>query len=137
MQPARQVRSLSQLTISEGFEKNRNGRCAIAVGVDARSVCYLLRMTPIQTDVALAFGYTKPKLSSITPDTPKQVKTQSSEFCSTSSVVFSTNLSIWSLSLMAMNGLQRSAGNMFGQKNIGLPNASRNSPKRSDLVSTL
>ena len=137
MQPARQVRSLSQLTISEGFEKNRNGGRAIAVGVDARSVCYLLCMTSIQTHLALAFGYTKPKPSSIMPDTPKQAKTQSSEFCSTSSAVFSTNPSMSSLSLTAMNGLQRSAGNMSGQKNIGLPNASRNSPKRLDLVSTL
>ncbi|EDR16161.1 uncharacterized protein LACBIDRAFT_321397 [Laccaria bicolor S238N-H82] len=35
VQPARQMRSLSQLTVSEGFEKNRNGRRAIAMGVDA------------------------------------------------------------------------------------------------------
>jgi hypothetical protein len=38
VQPAHQVRSLSQLTLSEGFEKNRNGRRTIMVGVDARSV---------------------------------------------------------------------------------------------------
>jgi len=105
VQPAQQVQSLSQLTISEGFEKNQNGRHAIAVGVDARSVCYLLCTTSIQTDVALAFGYTKSKLSFIMLDTPKQVKTQSSKFCSTSSIVFSTKLSMSSLSLTAMNGL--------------------------------
>ncbi|EDR03823.1 uncharacterized protein LACBIDRAFT_306505 [Laccaria bicolor S238N-H82] len=35
VQPACQVRSLSQLTVSEGFEEDRNSRHTIVVGVDA------------------------------------------------------------------------------------------------------